>query len=152
MNKPRVLIACNEETWRQFSGDEELRHLESFAEWRFEPVDLPSGWTEPPPPSPEDEARIVRAAEGAAALVVCSGSPFIGGELLDKVPSVCFVGDLGGDRFSARHRRPGLLATRCARRRHEQLGVLAGCRMGARLQLDRPAQLRVYLQADGLRA
>jgi phosphoglycerate dehydrogenase-like enzyme len=102
VHKARVVIACSDETWRHFSDNEQLRHLESFAEWSFEPVDLPGGWSEPPPPSPEDEARIVRAAEHAGALVIGDGSPFISGELLDKMPSVRFLGDLGNDRFSAR--------------------------------------------------
>jgi phosphoglycerate dehydrogenase-like enzyme len=101
VQKPRVAIACSEQTWRYFSRDDALSQLETFAEWHFEPFDVPSGGDEPPKASPADEARFLAAAENATALVVSNGSPFISGELLDQLPSVHFVGDLGGDRFSA---------------------------------------------------
>jgi phosphoglycerate dehydrogenase-like enzyme len=100
--KPLVVIACNETTWDELRNDDALRQLESFAQWRYVAMHLPSDWTVPPPPAPEEEARLERASAHAAALVVCNGSPFVSGSLLDRLPSVRFVGDFGGDRFSSR--------------------------------------------------
>jgi phosphoglycerate dehydrogenase-like enzyme len=105
VNRPpptRVVVACSGPTWDRFRSEHEVRRLEQLAELHVEPVDVPSGWTEPPPGAPEAEARVVQAAQGAVALVVCHGSPLIGGELLDQVPTVRFVGELEGDRFASR--------------------------------------------------
>jgi D-3-phosphoglycerate dehydrogenase / 2-oxoglutarate reductase len=100
---PRVVVACSEETWKSLSAsNHELRHLAGIAEVRFVPVDVPSGWTEPPPPSPEAEALVVQAAQDAVALLIHNGSPLVDEALLDKMPTVRFVGEFGGDRFSSR--------------------------------------------------
>lgn len=98
----RVVLACSKRTWDNFRSDEQLERLSELAELHFEPVDIPSGWTEHPPSAPEAETRVISAAKGADALLVCHGSPMISGELLDEVPTVRFVGELEGDRFAAR--------------------------------------------------
>ncbi len=98
----RVVVACNGPTWDRFASDEEIGRLAQLAELHVELVDVPSGWTEPPPPAPEAEASVIGAAQGAVALLICHGSPFIGGDLLDQVPTVRFVGELEGDRFASR--------------------------------------------------
>jgi phosphoglycerate dehydrogenase-like enzyme len=100
--RPRVVVACSGPTWERFRSDEELDRLAQLAELRVELVDVPSGWTEPPAPAPEAEARVVTAARGAVALLICHGAPLIRGELLDQVPTVRFVGELEGDRFASR--------------------------------------------------
>ncbi|HXW79722.1 MAG TPA: hydroxyacid dehydrogenase [Acidimicrobiales bacterium] len=98
----RVVVACSGPTWERFRSDEELRRLARLAELHVELVDVQSGWTEPPLPAPEAEARVISAAQGAVAVLICHGSPLIGGELLDQVPTVRFVGELEGDRFASR--------------------------------------------------
>jgi phosphoglycerate dehydrogenase-like enzyme len=100
--RPAVVVACSEATWDRFADPAAVARLEQVARVVHVRVEVASGWTEAPPPSPAEEAAVAGACPGAVALVISSGAPRVGDELLDALPAVRFVGELEGDRFASR--------------------------------------------------
>jgi D-3-phosphoglycerate dehydrogenase len=102
VDRPQIGLACNRDSYEKDAVPEEVERLRGFADFHYEEFDGPSDWNEPPPPNPEEDARLIEFARGLDGLIVCHGSPRVTAEVLDAAPSVRIVGELEGDRFAQR--------------------------------------------------
>lgn len=100
--RARVGLACNATTAARCLTSAARARLERVAQLTVTELDLPSAWTEAPPPDPVAEARLVAVMKGLDALILSHGAPRITGAMLDAAPSVRFLGELEGDRFGMR--------------------------------------------------
>ena len=80
--------------------DEDLKRLEQFAGWDWLACERGSIYE-----FNDDPKAIAELADRLAhveGLVLCSGSPRIDGDLMDRAPSLRIIGEMEGDRFASR--------------------------------------------------
>ena len=99
-NRPKVGLACSEPVFRSYIDPADIRRLEARADFLYQAFSLDSSGLRPVPRDAEAEAGLARFASGLDALVVCHGSPFVSGEVLDRAPRLSLLGELEGDRYS----------------------------------------------------
>ena len=105
MNRPHVLVVCNASVRESRVTAPDIERLERFADWRWLESDVPisrSGQYQEPVDDSVATALLKAALPGVDALVVCTGSPTITGEVMDAGPQLRFIGEMEGDRFAAR--------------------------------------------------
>jgi phosphoglycerate dehydrogenase-like enzyme len=99
-------VCCNSTVHDTYLVGEGVERLERLADWEWlasEGVSTrPGVWGGPSEDAAELERLMHRIGEGFDALIVCHGSPYIDGIVLDRGPRVRLVGELEGDRFANR--------------------------------------------------
>ncbi|MGI9145348.1 MAG: hydroxyacid dehydrogenase [Chloroflexota bacterium] len=102
----RVLLCCNAEVRENYAVGEGLARLERIAEWEWVPSEgkstRPGVWGGPSEDPAEAERLRHKLAEGADAVIVCHGAPYIDTSILEAAPNLRFIGELEGDRFANR--------------------------------------------------
>ena len=99
-NRPKVLLACNNEIRYNHVADQDLRRLEAFADWDWFPCS--GGGIYDTNTDPNAALLFSKKLPGHDALVVCLGAPTLTAEMLDAAPTLRFVGEMEGDRFASR--------------------------------------------------
>jgi phosphoglycerate dehydrogenase-like enzyme len=99
-NRPRVLLACNNEIRYNHVADQDLRRLEAFADWDWFPCS--GGGIYDTNTDPNAALLFSKKLPGHDALVVCLGAPTLTADMLDAAPTLRFVGEMEGDRFASR--------------------------------------------------
>lgn len=105
MPRPFVLVACNQAVRETRITSPILDRLTKFADWGWLPLDVRTakgGLYQAAVDDPEAVSRLKSALSAADALVICTGSPRITGEIMDSHPSLRLIGEMEGDRFAAR--------------------------------------------------
>jgi phosphoglycerate dehydrogenase-like enzyme len=105
--RPRVLICANSAVREEIVSGEGVARLEKLADWEWLPSEgvctRPGVWGGPSDDPADAERLGTRLGKGDVdILLICHGSPLIGGAMLDAGPSVRLVGELEGDRFANR--------------------------------------------------
>ena len=100
--RPVVGLACHEDVRRRYVDERDAQRLQSVAEFRFRPFDVPSGLGGPAPRDAAAESALAEFASDLDVLVVCHGAPFVSAEILDRSPRMRMLGELEGDRFGYR--------------------------------------------------
>lgn len=105
VDRPRVLLCANQTVRDEYWTGEGVARLEQIADWDWLPSEgvcnRPGVWGGPS----EDPAEIERLRQQIGdvdVLVVCHGSPYIDGAMLDAAPRLRLIGELEGDRFANR--------------------------------------------------
>jgi phosphoglycerate dehydrogenase-like enzyme len=106
-DRPRVLISCNSTVRHEYIEGEGVARLDKLAEWEWLASEGPASrdqnrWGGPSEDPADIEHLRAKLAEGFDALIVCHGSPYIDGALLDAAPRLRLIGELEGDRFANR--------------------------------------------------
>ena len=98
VSRPRVVILSSSQCRKQYVTDPDLQRLAQFAdpEWIECTDNPPAGDQEAP-----DGALIGRIG-AAQAIVTGAGTPKLTAEVMDRLPSLRFIGDMDGDRFAGR--------------------------------------------------
>ena len=99
-NRPKVLLACNNEIRYNHVADQDLRRLEAFADWDWFPCS--GGGIYDTNTDPNAALLFSKKLPGHDALVVCLGAPTLTADMLDAAPTLRFVGEMEGDRFASR--------------------------------------------------
>ncbi len=99
-NRPKVLLACNEDIRFNHVADQDLRRLEEFADWDWFPCE--GGGIYDTNTDPDAARGLSKKLPGHDALVVCLGAPTLTAEILDAAPTLKIVGEMEGDRFASR--------------------------------------------------
>ena len=105
MTQPFVLVACNKLVRETRVTAPDIERLERFARWEWLPCEVPiatGGQYQQPVDDADATARLKASLAEVDALVVCSGSPKITGDVMDAAPRLRFIGEMEGDRFAAR--------------------------------------------------
>jgi phosphoglycerate dehydrogenase-like enzyme len=95
-----VLVACSQRVRDTYLPPEEIRRLESFADWDWFAAE--GGGIYYTNSNPDDARRLAEQIGGYDALVVADGCPTIDGAILDKASRLRIIGELEGDRFASR--------------------------------------------------
>jgi D-3-phosphoglycerate dehydrogenase len=104
--RPRVLVCCNSTVRRDYVTGDGLQRLDRLADWEWLPSEgtstRPGVWGGPSD-DPADAVRLrTKLADGFDALIVCHGSAYVDGSILDVAPRTRLIGELEGDRFANR--------------------------------------------------
>ncbi len=99
-NRPRVLLACNDDIRFNHVAPQDLRRLETFADWDWFPCE--GGGIYDTNTDPQAAVDFSNTLPGHDALVVCLGAPTVTADMLDAAPSLKIIGELEGDRFASR--------------------------------------------------
>ena len=91
MLKPKVVVTFTQRLRDTYVAERDWGRLAGFAE----PVFLASE-------GEQVSEALVKALDGAEALIVCHGAPKVDEELLARAPKLRLVGELEGDRFERR--------------------------------------------------
>ncbi|MBT4141393.1 MAG: hydroxyacid dehydrogenase [Candidatus Latescibacteria bacterium] len=100
MARPKVLIACGQRVRDQYLPTREIERLEAFADWDWFACE--GGGIEAANEDIDAANQLAERIDGVDALVVCHGSPRIDAKILERADKLRFIGELEGDRFSAR--------------------------------------------------
>jgi D-3-phosphoglycerate dehydrogenase len=100
IERPTVLIVCNQHVRDHYLAERDLERLTSFADWVW--LRAEGGTDFGANDDPSAIAALIDQAAFAEAIVVCHGSPRIGQDVIQKAPRLRFVGELEGDRFAHR--------------------------------------------------
>jgi phosphoglycerate dehydrogenase-like enzyme len=98
--RPKVGLACSESVFHSYIDPADVRRLEARADFRFKVFSLDSSGLRPVPRDAVAEAELARFASDLDVLLVCHGSPFVSGDVLDAADRLSLLGELEGDRFS----------------------------------------------------
>ena len=96
-----VGLACNEDIRARYIDPADVVRLETFARFIYRPFNARSTLREVARDESAEKA-LGEFCEEVDALVVCHGAPFLSDQVLHKAARLGFVGELEGDRFSAR--------------------------------------------------
>ena len=99
-NRPRVLLACNDDIRFNHVAPQDLRRLETFADWDWFPCE--GGGIYDTNTDPQAALDFSNTLPGHDALVVCLGAPTVTADMLDAAPTLKIIGELEGDRFASR--------------------------------------------------
>ena len=99
-NRPRVLLAFDDDVRYKHLASQDLSRLESFADWDWFPCE--GGGIYDTNTDPEAALLLTKRLPGHDALVVCLGAPTLTADMLDAVPTLKFIGEMEGDRFASR--------------------------------------------------
>ncbi len=94
MADPEILVLGGPER-DLYLAPADLERLDSFANWTWLPCE--AGQVQP-----GHQAELSRRLASVQALVVYSGAPHIGPELMEQAPELRLIGELNGDRFAER--------------------------------------------------
>ena len=123
-NRPRVLLACNEDIRFNHVADQDLRRLEKFADWDWFACE--GGGIYDTNTDPEAARGLSKKLPGHDALVVCLGAPTLTAEILDAAPTLKIIGEMEGDRFASRIDLDAALGPRHPHGRYDQRLLLPG--------------------------
>jgi phosphoglycerate dehydrogenase-like enzyme len=98
----RIGLACTQSIRNDYVADADIVRLEAFADFAYQPFEVPSGHGAPAPRDFEAEAELARFAAGLDVLLVWDGAPFVSEAVLEAAPQLSFLGELEGDRFAYR--------------------------------------------------
>ena len=99
-NRPKVLLAFDDDVRYKHLASQDLRRLETFADWDWFPCE--GGGIYDTNTDPEAALLLSQRLPGHDALVVCLGAPTLTADLLDTSPTLRFIGEMEGDRFASR--------------------------------------------------
>ena len=99
-NRPKVLLAFDDDVRYKHLASQDLRRLESFADWDWFPCE--GGGIYDTNTDPEAALLLTKRLPGHDALVVCLGAPTLTADMLDAAPTLKFIGEMEGDRFASR--------------------------------------------------
>ena len=99
-NRPKVLLAFDDDVRYKHLASQDLSRLESFADWDWFPCE--GGGIYDTNTDPEAALLLTKRLPGHDALVVCLGAPTLTADMLDAVPTLKFIGEMEGDRFASR--------------------------------------------------
>ncbi len=99
-NRPRVLLALNEEVRYTHLASHDLSRLDSFADWDWFPCE--GGGIYDTNTDPQAAIDLSRTLPGHDALVVCLGAPTVTADMLEAAPTLKIIGEMEGDRFASR--------------------------------------------------
>ena len=99
-NRPRVLLAFDDDVRYKHLASQDLRRLETFADWDWFPCE--GGGIYDTNTDPEAALLLSQRLPGHDALVVCLGAPTLTADMLDTSPTLRFIGEMEGDRFASR--------------------------------------------------
>jgi phosphoglycerate dehydrogenase-like enzyme len=100
VTRPKLLMAFNQNVHDTYLPPEEVKRLETFADWDWFPCQ--GGGIYDTNTDPEAAARLREVIGGYHGLIVCHGAPTISGEILDAAPDLRIICELEGDRFASR--------------------------------------------------
>lgn len=98
--RPRVLLACNQQVHDRYIDPADIARLETFADFDWFPCE--GGEVYGANTDPAVVLALVQRIEAVDGLVVCHGSPIIDDALLDAGRKLKIIGELEGDRFASR--------------------------------------------------
>lgn len=102
----RVLLCCNSTVRQEYAIGEGIARLEALAEWEWLPSEgtstRPGVWGGPSEDPADAERLRDKLAQGADALIVCHGAPYVDASVLEAATGLRFIGELEGDRFANR--------------------------------------------------
>ena len=99
-NRPKVLLAFDDDVRYKHLASQDLRRLESFADWDWFPCE--GGGIYDTNTDPEAAFLLSEKLPGHDALVVCLGAPTLTADMLAAAPTLRFIGEMEGDRFASR--------------------------------------------------
>ncbi len=99
-NRPRVLLALNEEVRYTHLASHDLSRLDTFADWDWFPCE--GGGIYDTNTDPQAAIDLSRTLPGHDALVVCLGAPTVTADMLEAAPTLKIIGEMEGDRFASR--------------------------------------------------
>lgn len=99
-NRPRVLLALNEEVRYTHLASHDLSRLDTFADWDWFPCE--GGGIYDTNTDPQAALDLSKTLPGHDALVVCLGAPTVTADMLEAAPTLKFIGEMEGDRFASR--------------------------------------------------
>ncbi len=99
-NRPRVLLALNEEVRYTHLARHDLSRLDAFADWDWFPCE--GGGIYDTNTDPQAAIDLSRTLPGHDALVVCLGAPTVTADMLEAAPTLKIIGEMEGDRFASR--------------------------------------------------
>jgi len=106
-DRPRVLICSNSVVRNDYIEGEGVARLEALGDWEWlssegASSNSPERWGGASSDPADAERLRQKLAEGFDALIVCHGSPYIDGAMLDAAPRLKLIGELEGYRFANR--------------------------------------------------
>ena len=99
-NDPKVLLAFDANVRYNHLAPQDLRRLETLADWDWFPCE--GGGIYDTNSDPEAAAKLTERLPGHDALVLCWGAPTVTTVLLDTAPTLKLIGEMEGDRFASR--------------------------------------------------
>jgi len=100
MDRPKVLIVCNQHVREVYFAPKDLERLQEFADWEWLPAEGGKGFEGNEDPAVVES--LLARVDDVAGIVVCHGSPRIDDRVFDRAPNLRIVGELEGDRFAYR--------------------------------------------------
>ncbi|MGE3911230.1 MAG: hydroxyacid dehydrogenase [Chloroflexota bacterium] len=103
--RPRVLLCATETVRNEYWTGEGLARLEQVADWEWlqsEGICTRPGVWGGPSEDPDEIERLRQRVKDVDILVVCHGSPYVDGAIMDAAPRLKLIGELEGDRFANR--------------------------------------------------
>jgi len=101
-NIPNIGLACNKQVGRKYTSDLEISRLKQFANFTWQEFNETSDFDNQPSYSKNSESQLIKFTKTLDALIVSHGSPLISRTIIDNCPTLKFIGELEGDRFSQR--------------------------------------------------
>ena len=99
-NRPRVLLAFDNDVRYKHLAKRDLLRLEAFADWDWFPCE--GGGIYDTNTDPQAVLLLSKKLPGHDALVVCLGAPTLTADMLEAAPALRFIGEMEGDRFATR--------------------------------------------------
>ena len=100
IERPQILLACNQHVHDHYIAQEDVARLEGFADWTWFPCEGGGIYDANTDQAASDRLRAELA--NYDGVIVCHGSPTITAEIMDAAPRLKFIGELEGDRFASR--------------------------------------------------
>ena len=102
LKKLNVGLVSNSTVKNIYINKEDLRRLESFANFSWVEFNEQSSWDESPQTSESNIQKLVKFSKNLDAIIICHGSPKIDYQIIKECNNLKFIGELEGDRFAQR--------------------------------------------------
>ena len=99
-SRPKILLACDRRIRFEYLPPDELKRLESFADWAWFPCE--GGDIYGVNEDQETATELAQHVSEIDGLVVCRGAPAITPAIMGRAPSLRIIGEMEGDRFAGR--------------------------------------------------
>ncbi len=98
--RPKLLLACNQNVRENYLPEREIARLEQFADWDWFPCE--GGGIYTTNEDPASAAALAERLRGIDGLIVCHGAPTLTDTVLANADNLKIIGELEGDRFASR--------------------------------------------------